>query len=116
MIWLGDFNRHHPGWDEEQNNHLFTRANLDEAQVLIDAASSYDLVMALPKGILTLAAMAMGKLTITDNVFMSFELQQNLTRWVTVPEDWLAKSNHFPINTTIEVVTKRMAPELKYNY
>jgi len=31
MIWLGDFNRHHPEWDEERNSHLFTRENLDEA-------------------------------------------------------------------------------------
>ena len=26
--WLGDFNRHHPMWDEGCNAHLFTRANL----------------------------------------------------------------------------------------
>ena len=26
MIWLGDFNRHHPLWDEERNSHLFTNA------------------------------------------------------------------------------------------
>src|SRR5882724_6057656 len=29
IIWLGDFNRHHPMWDEDCNVHLFTRANLD---------------------------------------------------------------------------------------
>ncbi|KAF9521639.1 Endonuclease/exonuclease/phosphatase, partial [Crepidotus variabilis] len=22
MIWAGDFNRHHPMWEEERNNHL----------------------------------------------------------------------------------------------
>src|ERR1700728_3420050 len=27
-IWAGDFNRHHPLWDEPRNAHLFTRTNL----------------------------------------------------------------------------------------
>ncbi|KAF9051259.1 Endonuclease/exonuclease/phosphatase, partial [Panaeolus papilionaceus] len=31
MMWVGDFNRHHPMWDEERNNHLFTRTNLRAA-------------------------------------------------------------------------------------
>lgn len=36
FIWLGDFNRHHPIWDEERNAHLFTRGALDAAQPLLD--------------------------------------------------------------------------------
>src|SRR5262249_51654522 len=27
-IWLGDFNRHHPIWESEENHHLFTREAL----------------------------------------------------------------------------------------
>ena len=34
-IWLGDFNRHHPMWDEPRNQHLFTTANLESAEELI---------------------------------------------------------------------------------
>ena len=63
MIWLGDFNRHHLKWDKEWNNHLFTRANLDEAQMLLKAVASYDLTMALPKGVPTLVLMATGNYT-----------------------------------------------------
>jgi hypothetical protein len=40
-IWLGDFNRHHPLWDEPRNEHLFTRRNLDLAQPLINMVSKY---------------------------------------------------------------------------
>ena len=36
VIWLGDFNRHHPMWDEERHAHLFTRAALEVAQLLGD--------------------------------------------------------------------------------
>lgn len=57
-LWLGDFNRHHPMWDEERNRHLFTTANLDRAQKLLDLISEYDMRMALPKDIPTLEAMA----------------------------------------------------------
>ncbi len=35
MVWLGDFNRHHPTWDEARNEHLFTRANMEAAERLI---------------------------------------------------------------------------------
>ena len=34
IVWMGDFNTHHLMWDEERNSHLFTRANLDKAQVI----------------------------------------------------------------------------------
>jgi hypothetical protein len=30
-IWLGDFNRHHPMWEDKENEHLFTHQNLNEA-------------------------------------------------------------------------------------
>ena len=48
-IWLGDFNRHHPNWDDLRNVHLFTRNNLDMAQMLTDTTTWQNLVMALPR-------------------------------------------------------------------
>ena len=36
VLWIGDFNRHHPVWDDPRNNHLLTRHNLDEVQILLD--------------------------------------------------------------------------------
>jgi len=49
IIWLGDFNRHHPMWDEDHNAHLFMRTNLDGAQHLINVVIELNLKMALPK-------------------------------------------------------------------
>ena len=57
IIWVSDFNLHHPLWDEVWNTHLFMRANLNKAQYLIDAAADLDLQMALPTGIPSLCAM-----------------------------------------------------------
>jgi len=58
MIWIGNFNLHHPLWDKAQNAHLFTRANLKKTQYLINAATDLDLQMALPKGIPSLCALS----------------------------------------------------------
>ena len=70
MIWLGDFNRHCPEWDEERNTHLFTRSNPNNIQLLINATTKYDLQMALPKYIPMLTIMCRN-LTRTNNVFIS---------------------------------------------
>ena len=103
MIWLGNFNRHHPQWDDEQNTHLFTRSSLDEAQILINATIDYNLQMTLPKRLPTLIAMLTGNYKRTDNVFISSTLIERLITCTTVPEGQPAKSNHFPINTTLEL-------------
>jgi hypothetical protein len=42
-IWLGNFNRHHPLWDEVRNGHLFTEANLRMAQSLLDIVQDWGL-------------------------------------------------------------------------
>jgi hypothetical protein len=42
--WLGDFNRHHPHWDDCNDTHLFTTEALDAANFLIDAVSALGLV------------------------------------------------------------------------
>ena len=55
-IWMGDFNRHSPVWDETRNRHLFTRDNLRAADVLLQLVAEAGLVMALPPEILTLEA------------------------------------------------------------
>lgn len=56
IIWMGDFNCHHPMWEFEHNTHLFTAANLDAAGVLINLLSLYNLTQALPAGLATLEA------------------------------------------------------------
>jgi len=52
-IWLGNFNRHHPMWEDKENEHLFTHQNLDSASTLIDLLADHDMQMTLPHGIPT---------------------------------------------------------------
>ena len=116
IIWLGDFNRHHPLWDDEWNTHLFMRSNLNEAQISINATINYNLQITLPKSLPTLIAMLTGNYTRTDNVFMSSTLTERLITCTTVPEDQPAKSNHFPIDTTLELKVHTTENKQKFNF
>ena len=54
LILAGDFNRHHPMWEEELDDRLFTPRALEEAGKLIELLADLNLKMALPKRQLTL--------------------------------------------------------------
>ena len=46
MFWLGDFNRHHPMWEDESNEHLFKSE--DFIQPFLELLYKFNMVMALP--------------------------------------------------------------------
>jgi len=46
VLWCGDFNRHHPLWDEDCNSHLFTAGAIREAEGFCPVISDHDMVMA----------------------------------------------------------------------
>jgi len=101
MIWIGNFNLHHPLLDEAQNAHLFTRANLEKAQYLIDVATDLNLQMALPKGIPLLCALSTSNYTRPDNDFISRLLANTVTHFNTIPEEQPVRSDHMPIITQL---------------
>jgi len=79
MIWLGEFNLHHPLWDKECNGHLFMRSNLEKSQVLIDTLADFDLQIALPKYILMLQALQPAR---SDHILVVMEVDLSLEEWV----------------------------------
>ncbi|KAI0308772.1 hypothetical protein OF83DRAFT_1044737, partial [Amylostereum chailletii] len=85
-IWMGDFNRHSPAWDEPRNSHLFTNRNLAAADVLLNLASHFDMDMALPKHIPTLRAHATKNWTRVDNVWISSEMSNRIVECNTKPD------------------------------
>ena len=58
MIWLGDFNCHHPLWEEERNLHLLTETYLNAAEPLLHLLAEYGMQQALPKNMPTLQSLA----------------------------------------------------------
>lgn len=85
-IWLGDCNWHHPIWDEECNHQLFTAANLDTAQKLINMLTSHNMTMILPMGMPKLEATNLKNYTRPDNVFCNSEFGDNFTACTTDPK------------------------------
>ena len=74
MIWLGDFNCHHPLWDAPEDHQLFTTANLDAASQLISLLENHNMEMALPAGIPMLQAFCTGNFSRPNNVFCSADI------------------------------------------
>lgn len=70
-MWLGDFNRHHPYWDKNEDTRLFTREATKAADFLIEAVIEVGLDMTLPNGIPTHIHNVSKKWTRLDNVFIS---------------------------------------------
>ena len=102
-IWLGDFNRHHPLWDEERNAHLFTTATLEATQPLLNMITRYNMKMALPKDIPTLEASSTKNYTRVDNVFCSAMLLNAFVTCNTDPQQRPQKTDHMPILSRLEI-------------
>ena len=107
MIWLGDFNRHHPMWEMTHNNHLFTAANLNAADVLINLLATYNLTQVLPQGIATLEASNTKNHTRPDNVFCSDELVQSFTQCSVEYHLRPVITDHFPIISVLDLQPQR---------
>lgn len=116
-ILLGDFNRHHPMWDEPRNHHLFTEQRLEAAQNLIDLLNRFNLNMVLPPEIPTLELSSNKNLSRPDNVFMSTDLAPTVTRCTALEAPRISCTDHFTIQTTLTLscqkVIKTLRPDFK---
>src|SRR5271168_5100665 len=102
-------------WDEERNGHLFTNANLDAAEELIELVADNRLEMALPKDIPTLTNSA-GNMMRPDNIFISQNVKQWIVKCDTSPEDRPPKADHYPIHTTISFPIQETESKPAWNY
>lgn len=101
LIWLEDFNRHHPMWDNPNHSHLFTNTNISKAEKLIDYIQEFGMYMSLEKEIPTLEHFRSKRLSRPDNVFISAILEDSIVRCETQEEKRPSKTDHFPIRTDL---------------
>jgi len=113
MIWLGDFNRHHPTWEDIRNRHLF---NYAAAQPLIDLIADYGMLQLLPGGIPTLQSTSTGNWTRPDNVFGTEQLLDAVVSCEMAPELCGPKTDHVPILLTLELEIPRVDLEPRRNW
>ncbi|KAJ1301816.1 hypothetical protein OPQ81_009044 [Rhizoctonia solani] len=111
VIMLGDFNQHHPDWDESCNAHLFTSSALDLAQPLLDLISNAPLMMALPRDTPMLQSTSSKNFMRPDNVFMSAPLAKTLISCDTAPSSHPPCTDHFPIVTILDLAVSE-APNI----
>lgn len=116
MLWAGDFNRHHPIWDEERNHHLFTATNLDKAQTLLNAIAAFDLQMLLEQGVPTLEATRTKNLTRPDNVFASEGIVERTLTCTVYPDRRPPYTDHFPVSTEIELTIEEPTDIPRHNF
>ena len=85
ILLLGDFNQHHPLWEEECNSHLLTNSYLSTAEPLLLLLAKHGLQQALPKNIPTLQSLVTKNWTHPDNVFCTENTCQSFINCYTEP-------------------------------
>ena len=115
-IWVGDFNCYHPLWDKPRNNHLFTKANLELAQPLLNLLGRFNMKMALPPLIPTLCAHSTGNHMRVNSVFCDKILYEVITICNTDEESRPIKSDHFPIVTQSNFLMVKSINRPRYNF
>jgi endonuclease/exonuclease/phosphatase family metal-dependent hydrolase len=96
-IWLGDFNRHHPHWDDPNDTRLFTRSVLDNAEILISTVAGAGLELALPPGIPTHLHNDTKCWTRLDQVFILEEALEMVISCEALEDTPVINTDHLPI-------------------
>ena len=115
-IWCGDFNHHHPMWDEEWHHHLFTAGILEDSGKLLILVADSNMVMGLPKDIPTLESMSTKNWTHPDNIFCSSNLEEKIVYCTTDPRLQGPGTDHVPILTALEFPVARISEAASYNF
>jgi hypothetical protein len=113
-IWLGDFNRHHPHWDNISDIRLFTKEAINKAEKLINAVADAGLDFALPPKIPTHKHNVSKKWSRLDHVFLSEHSLDALISCEVISNDLMLNTDHLPIVTNLDfsiakAPTKRIA-------
>ena len=107
-MWLSDFNRHHPYWDNPEDTRLFTNEATEAAEKLIEAIADAGLDLALPSGIPTHEHSVTKCWSRLDQVFLSEHSNDLLTTCDIQPEMRGINTDHLPILTEISLEVATM--------
>ena len=116
MLWLGDFNCHHPLWDKDRNNHLFTAAALEASGRLLELVADYGIVQILSKGLPTLQSSSTCNWTCPDNMFCTEHTSEFLVLCNTAPEKRGPKTDHLAVLTVLDISMTASEESPTWNY
>ena len=115
-LWLGNFNRHHPHWDDPNNTRLFTAEALKAAEVLIEELVSIGLELALPSEIPTHCHSVTKKWSRLDHVFISDHSTDLLISCNTETRFHSIKTDHLPVVTKLSLSITSSEPSAFRNF
>src|SRR5712691_11396891 len=102
-LWVGDFNRHHPYWDNPSDTRLFTNEATEAAEKLIEAVADAGLKIALPRGTLTHKHSITKCWSRLDQIFISDHSENILISCDTQLDHWGVNTDHLPIVTELDL-------------
>ena len=103
LLWLGNFNRHHPYRDAPENSTLFTRETLSQAEILIQSLAEVGLEMALEAGVPTHKHYVTKRRSRLDHVFSTDHTIEAITCCEALPDEQGVSMDHFPILTVLNL-------------
>ena len=114
IIWLGDFNRHHPAWDNPSDVDLFSGDAIHEVEMLIEAVAEVGLISALPHGMPMHCHHVTKCWSRLDQVFISEHSENMLTACEALTGHRGINTDHLPICTELglNVVLYEQEPAL----
>ena len=102
-MWVGDFNQHHPHWDDLHNMRLFTVEALKDAESLIETLVMLGLKMALPSSIPTHLHNITKRWSRLDQVFISDHSAELIEVCDTETHFQSINMDHLPIVTQLNL-------------
>ncbi len=111
VVWLGDFNRHHPYWDNPEDMRLFTTEATKATSKLIEAVADVGLELALPSGTPTHKHSVTKQWSRLDQVFLSDILSRMLIFCDTLPGERGINTDHLSILTELNIEVDTTVPE-----
>lgn len=116
IFWLGDFNRHHPHWDNVDDTRLFTKDAIKAAEILIEATAEAGLEMALPSGIPTHVHNVTKLWTRLDQVFITEHSLELINSCDTAASKRGINTDHLPILTTLNLAATLSEESITHNF
>jgi len=110
-VWVGDFNRHHPYWDDPGDERLFTDEATLAAQVLIEAVAETGLELALPRGTPTHCHSVTKCWSRLDQVFISEHSISMVMACDALPHHRGINTDHLPILTELDLAVNILEDE-----
>ena len=113
IIWIGDFNRHYPMWEEDSNKKLFEPANY--IAPLIDLLYRNKMLLALPKGIPNYQPATCTWMR-PDNVWQCNTPDDPIHRCDVIPVIRPPLADHLPVMTIVDMPLPRIPKAYALNF